>query len=136
MEKENKDITELIEKAKESFAATKSLFRDGFYDFSASRAYYTMFYPTSAILLTKDLYFSKHGAVISEFGKHFIKEHILPQNLHRYIVNSFDLRQAGDYGSMNVLSKDEAGRLIEQTKEFIGLIENYLEDKGYLRFNK
>ena len=133
MKNENKDIRELMEKARTSIAATESLFKGGFYDFSASRAYYTMFYATQAVLLTKNLSFSKHSAVISEFGRHFIKEQILPLKLHRYIANAFDLRQAGDYGSMSAVSKEEAERLIKQTKEFIKIVEDYLKDKEYIK---
>ncbi len=133
MKSENKkDIKELMEKAKMSIAATKSLFKDNFYDFSASRSYYSMFYVTQAALLTKGLSFSKHSAVISEFGRHFIKEHIFPYKLYHYLVNASDLRQAGDYGTMSTVSKEEAEELIEQTEEFINVIENYLKDKKYL----
>ncbi len=42
--KRDRDILELLEKAKESLEAAKSLLKDGFYDFSASRSYYAMFY--------------------------------------------------------------------------------------------
>ena len=37
------DIQALINKAKDSLGAAKSLERDGYYDFAASRAYYAMF---------------------------------------------------------------------------------------------
>ncbi|CAD6493933.1 MAG: hypothetical protein CHKLHMKO_00588 [Candidatus Argoarchaeum ethanivorans] len=45
----DKDISELIEKAKESLDAAKSLFEAGFYDFSAGRSYYAMFYTAEAV---------------------------------------------------------------------------------------
>jgi uncharacterized protein (UPF0332 family) len=77
---EDKDISELIEKAKESLDAAKSLFEDGFYDFSVGRSYYAMFYTAEAVLLTKNLSFSKHSAVIAAFGKEFVKPAILPKN--------------------------------------------------------
>jgi uncharacterized protein (UPF0332 family) len=48
------DILDLIKKAKDSLEAAESLFKDGFYDFSASRTYYAMFYTTEAVLLTKN----------------------------------------------------------------------------------
>jgi uncharacterized protein (UPF0332 family) len=66
------DILELLTKAKESLKAAELLFDGGFYDFSASRSYYTMFYTTEAVLLSKNLSFSKHSAVIAAFGKEFI----------------------------------------------------------------
>ncbi len=73
MKNENKDIRGLLDKAKESLAATESLFRDGFYDYSAGRAYYAMFYAAEAVLITKNISFSKHNAVISGFEKYFIR---------------------------------------------------------------
>jgi uncharacterized protein (UPF0332 family) len=58
--KDDKDIKELIKKAKESLKSSLKLYEEGFYDFMASRSYYSMFYAVQAMLLTKDLSFSKH----------------------------------------------------------------------------
>jgi uncharacterized protein (UPF0332 family) len=44
-----------------------------------------------------------------------------------YLVSAFDLRQLGDYGSSSSVSKDKARTLIEQAKEFIVSIEEYLK---------
>ena len=78
--KEDMDISELMQKAKESLEAAKSLCRDGFYGFSVGRSYYSMFYVAEALLLTKNLSFSKHSAVIGAFGKEFVKTEIMPKN--------------------------------------------------------
>lgn len=67
--KEDMDISELMQKAKESLEAAKSLCRDGFYGFSVVRSYYSIFYVVEALLLTKNLSFSKNSAVIGAFGK-------------------------------------------------------------------
>ncbi len=56
-----------------------------------------MFYATQALLLTKDLSFSKHAANIAAFGQHFASTGIVPVHLHRYLIDAFDFRQAGDY---------------------------------------
>ncbi|VVB54161.1 HEPN domain protein [uncultured archaeon] len=124
MKPEN-DILELLIKAKESIKAAEMLFDGGFYDFSASRSYYSMFYATEAVLLSKDLSFSKHSAVIAAFGKEFIKTQIFPQKMRDYLVSAFDLRQLGDYGSPSSISRDKAHTLIEQAKEFIESVEEY-----------
>ncbi|MHA1262473.1 MAG: HEPN domain-containing protein [Candidatus Freyarchaeota archaeon] len=76
------DISELVKKANESLEAAKLLLRGGYPDFSASRSYYSMFYAAQAILLTRNLAFSKHSTVISAFGKEFIKNGLLPPTLH------------------------------------------------------
>lgn len=73
-----KDQSELLEKAKASLKAAKMLDNEGFYDFAASRAYYTMFYVAEAFLLDKGMAFSKHAGVHSAFGKHFVKTGLIP----------------------------------------------------------
>ena len=130
--KEDMDISELMQKAKESFEAAKSLYRDGFYGFSAGRSYYSMFYVVEALLLTKNLSFSKHSAVIGAFGKEFVKTKIIPKKLREYIVSAFDIRQLGDYGAPGSVSTGKAQSLIEETEEFIETIEEYLRRGGYI----
>jgi uncharacterized protein (UPF0332 family) len=125
------DISELIKKAKESLGAAEQLLKSGYTDFSASRSYYAMFYAVQALLLTKNLAFSKHSAVISAFGKEFIKNGSLPTTFHRYISEAFDTRQAGDYGAVGSVSEKTAKTLTLQANEFIKGIEGYLKDKGY-----
>jgi uncharacterized protein (UPF0332 family) len=114
------DVSDLLKKAKDNLEAAESLFKTGFYDFSASRIYYAMFYMTEAVLLTKNLSFSKHTAVIAVFGKEFIKTGVFPKILHRYLADAFDLRQLGDYGSSGSISKDKAQELIEHGRGFMG----------------
>lgn len=125
------DISDLIKKAKKSLNAAKQLLESGYPEFSVSRSYYAMFYSTEAILITKNLSFSKHKAIISAFGKEFVKTGAIPESLHRYIIDAFDLRQAGDYGPVGSVRKEKASVLIDQSKEFIEVIERYLRKEGY-----
>lgn len=101
----DKDILGLIKKARESLTAARELLKLNYADFSASRAYYAMFYASEALLLTRNLYFSKHKGVISAFGKEFVKTGEFPPNLHRYISEAFDARQAADYGPLGSISQ-------------------------------
>jgi uncharacterized protein (UPF0332 family) len=131
--KESKDILELLRKAKESSAAAKSLLGDGFYDFSASRSYYTMFYIAEALLLAKNLSFSKHSAVIGAFGKEFVKTKILPQKLREHLADAFDLRQLGDYGMPGAVNEEKAKTLTKHAEEFLKIAEKFLIEEGYLK---
>jgi uncharacterized protein (UPF0332 family) len=111
----NDEITALLIKAKRSINSAKKLFEDGNTDFSASRTYYSMFYLVEALLLTKKLKYSKHFAVISAFGREFIKTGIFPQKFHFYIIAAFDLRNAGDYDAMNMITT----RLLKNDFRFV-----------------
>lgn len=123
------EVKELLDKAEQSIEASELLFKDGFMDFSASRAYYAMFYTVEALLLNQNQSFSKHSAVISAFGKKFIKTGVFSQKFHKYILEAFDLRNMGDYGAMNSIDKEQANILIQNAKEFIQTIQEYLEIK-------
>ncbi len=125
--KDEKDILELLTKARESLKAAEFLIEGQFYDFSAGRSYYAMFYATEAVLLSKNLSFSKHSAVIAAFGKDFIKTKIFNQNMRDSLVSAFELRQMGDYGSSGSVSKDKAQSLITQAREFVNVVEEYLK---------
>ena len=127
----DRDITDLLQIAKESLEVAEDLFKSRHYGFSASRSYYAMFYAAEAVLLTKNLSFSKHKAVISAFGKEFVKTDLLPQPLHQYLRNAFKLRQLGDYGFPGAVSEKKAWTLIEQTRDFIETIEEYLRKEEY-----
>ncbi len=121
-----KEVSELFEKARQSIAAAEVLFKDGFYDFSASRSYYAMFYSIEAVFLHQNRSFSKHKAVISAFGKEFIKTGIFPAEYHRYLLDAFDLRNIGDYGTIHSVNKDQVQQLIQHAKDIVNAIQSYL----------
>lgn len=58
---------EAVAEAKESLNAAKDLLNLGYWGYAASRAYYTMFHVASAMLLQRNMSFSKHSGVISAF---------------------------------------------------------------------
>ena len=121
----NSEVKELLDKAVQSVKAAELLFNDDFFDFSTSRSYYAMFYCVEAVLLSQDLSFSKHSAVISAFGKNFIKTGIFPGEFHQYILEAFDLRNVGDYGAMYSIDKEKAKELICNAKKMLKTFQSY-----------
>jgi len=91
------DIEKLIEKGKRSLKAAKALYEREDYDFAVSRAYYSMYYATEAVLLTKGLVFSKHSGVIAAFGQHFVKTGMFSKDYFYWLRTVFDRRSVGDY---------------------------------------
>ena len=119
-------VRELLEKSAQSIGAAELLINDGYVDFSASRSYYAMFYAVEALLLSRNLSFSKHSAVIAAFGKSFVKTGIFDSRLHRYLLNGFDLRNAGDYGAMHVVSEEKARQTIAEARELLEAVISLL----------
>jgi len=117
------DKDELLQQARDSLAAAKLLFANGYAGYYAARSYYTMFYVVSAILLGKNLSFSKHSAVISGFGREFVKSGKIPNYFHRYLIEAQELRQMGDYGKSNDVTLDKAAEQITHAEEFLEFFE-------------
>jgi len=124
----NEDVQELLEKAGQSIGAAELLLKDGYIDFAASRAYYAMFYAVEALLLSRNLAFSKHSAVIAAFGKEFAKTGTIDPKYHRAILSAFDLRNAGDYGSIHSVSVEKAQHVIDDAHEMLIEIRQFIGD--------
>jgi uncharacterized protein (UPF0332 family) len=125
------EIQALLKKADRSLKASKILIDSEDYDFSISRIYYVMFYCAEALLLTKDLKFSKHSAVIAAFGREFVKAGLLPRELHSYLIKGFRERQIGDYETMNLPSIEDAEEMAEDAEAFLESARTYLIELGY-----
>ncbi|MBU0509031.1 HEPN domain-containing protein [bacterium] len=115
-----------LRKANRSLRAATLLFDAELFDVAISRAYYTMFYVASAMLLEKGLQFSKHSAVVAAFGQHFVTTGLVPKEYHRILIHAEDERNVADYVTGLQLKKADAAELIERAKQFIELGEKIL----------
>ncbi len=123
---EVRDIQSLLQKARESLEAAQLLLERGFYGFSASRSYYAMFYAAEAALLRLGLTFSKHAGVIAGFGQHLVRPGKVPNHLHRYLLDAFDLRMVGDYDTPGRVDESRAHKALDRAKEFVREMERFL----------
>lgn len=119
----------LLQRARESLDAAKLLLQNGYAGFAASRAYYAMLYAVQALLLEKGLSFSKHSAVIASFGRYYAKTGEFPVEYHRYLIDSLEIRQIGDYGGM-VVEDIEAGLQIARAEQFLQLVEDHFGSRS------
>jgi len=115
----------LIKKASDSIEAARMMKAQAFHDFSVSRSYYAMFYLAEAFLLSKELSFSKHSAVIAAFGQHFVKTNLVPQKFHRYLLDSQEDRLSGDYDFRSRITEADAGKQILRAEEFLAFTRQF-----------
>jgi len=73
------------ERAKEALEEANIMFENNKLLATVNRIYYSIFYETIAILLTKDLFSSKHSGVRSLFNKEFIKTGIIKKRIWRIL---------------------------------------------------
>lgn len=121
------EIEKLMNKAERAVRSAEKILEDGECEFSASRAYYALFYIAEALLLQKDLRFKKHTAVHAAFGEQFAKTAILDPKFHRWLLDAFDQRIVGDYDVDAVISSDDSRQIINQAKEFLATAGAFLE---------
>ena len=122
----NEYTRKLLEKALDSIETAEALLDMDKSDFAASRAYYAMFYIAEALLNEKEMKFSKHSGVHAAFGQQFARTNILDPKFHRWLMDAFDKRIAGDYGVDTSIEKEITAEMINQAREFLEIARNYL----------
>ena len=116
----------LLAKAQRSLKAAEQLIQRDFYEYAASRAYYSMFYVAEALLDKEGLSFSSHAAVISAFGQVLAKTRKVPPEYHRYLIDAQAQRTQADYDLQPDFSLQDAQTLVAQAQAFIALGTQYL----------
>ncbi|MDQ3304058.1 MAG: HEPN domain-containing protein [Actinomycetota bacterium] len=116
-----------LDKAGRSFNAAAMLLQAGHTDFAVSRVYYGCFYVAEALLLTERLSFSRHSAVISEYGRLFAKTGRLDRRFHRLLQRTFAARHSADYDTNVDLDTAEVSLWLEEGKIFLDAAREYLK---------
>ncbi len=78
------------------------------------------------LLLSKDLSFSRHAQVVSQYGLRFARTNLLDRRFHRLLIRAFALRQVADYDAQADPDADEVRHLIEEVKSFLDAAREYL----------
>jgi len=104
----------------------------GYYDVATSRAYYAMFYATSALLVSKGISRSKHAGVHSAFGEYFVKPGLIEPQYSRMLVNAFHVRLDSDYEVKPSFSRALAEDILCDARQFVERAAVYLQQEGFL----
>ena len=110
---------QLLDKAQRAIEAAEMLLDHDYAEFAAGRAYYAMFYVAEALLNEQGLGFSKHTAVHASFGERFAKTGRLDPKFHRWLIDAFDKRIEGDYGTDIRMTSEDVSRMLAQAREFL-----------------
>jgi uncharacterized protein (UPF0332 family) len=121
------EIALLLNKAQKSLKAAILLFENDLTDLAVSRAYYTMFYIAQAFLLSKNLSFSSHKAVISAFGREFVKNKSIPEKYHRFLIDSQLRRNEADYDIAPNITPESVENMIHQAQEMLEFSSQYFK---------
>ena len=117
-----------LKKSESALQAAELLQKQGLCSDSISRAYYAMFYAVKALLCQDDFSANKHSAVISAFGKLYVKTGKLQSTLHKQLISAFEERDKVDYDVLWEITEDSANQRINVARSFISEVMAFLEE--------
>jgi len=121
-----------LERSRESLHAAEIMLENNMLTFSMNRVYYAMFYAVQALLVSREVSFSKHGQVKSYFNREMIKTGIFPTELGRLYNKAFEYRQKFDYIDFSYPDREIVSEYLEKTRGVISSIQEYLQQEDAL----
>ena len=83
-----------------------------------------------ALLLTERLSFSRHSAVIAEYGRLLAKTNRLDHRFHGLLVLTFAARHSADYDTNVDLDNAEVSGWLEKGRAFLDAARDYFDVRG------
>jgi uncharacterized protein (UPF0332 family) len=116
-----------MSRARRSLSAARLLLEAGNADFAASRAYYAMFYAAEALLLSRGLAFSRHAAVVAEFGREFVRSGELAAEYGRSLRDALEERIVADYHAGDDFPATRARHVLARPEAFVAAAQSFLD---------
>ena len=121
-----------MEHAREDLEIAAALNDAGHYRVAVARCYYAAFYAISALLMTKSVVRSKHGAVRAAVHQYLVRPGILtPKQGKLFDQLQYD-RQDADYDMQYAPGAEIAMERLEQSRGLVEQASAYLQNSGYL----
>jgi len=112
-----------LDQSEEELDASRLLFEKGFYREAISRAYYSMFHATQALLFLKEIFPRSHKGVIQKFGEEFVKSGVLETKMGHLLSQAESMRLKADYDVGVKITKDECEEILDNCEFFISKIK-------------
>jgi len=122
------EIEHYLNLATEDLATAQDNLRLGHLRTAVSRAYYAMFYATTALLGSRGLWRSKHQGLIAAFGEHFVKPGLIEPRYGRILHDAFEARLDSDYAPHPDLNETSAEQLVAKAEDFVRRMTRFLEE--------
>ena len=114
--------------AEEDLQASHDNLQLGHTRVAVSRAYYAMFYATTALLGNIGVWRSKHQGIVASFGEHFVKQGLIEPEYGRTLNDAFHARLDSDYAPYPNPDPDAVQQLVERAQAFVERISRYLKE--------
>ena len=111
-----KELKERIRKSDELYLVAKKLFKDGYLEDAASRAYYSLFHLLTAYLILEGGTTKTHKGLLNRIGLK-IKEGKMSKKIGRVLRTLFQYRETADYGIFTFFTEDEISVMLKELDE-------------------
>ncbi|MBC8520730.1 MAG: HEPN domain-containing protein [Methanomicrobia archaeon] len=111
-----------LDEAERRIDAAKILLNEGYYKDAVSRAYYSMYYASKALLSMKGIQTKTHRGLTSKIRELAI-EGVIEVEYGKNLTKAEDKREIADYGMYKKFSMEEVRALIEDAERFLERIK-------------
>lgn len=118
-----------IAQAEEKLQVSRLLLKEGFYNDAVSRAYYCIFFATSALLSTKGISVKTHKGLLSQFSIEFVKTGVIDASFVKAFKIAKELREEAYYSIIRQLSQEEALSVLADAERFLAKTKEIIYDK-------
>ena len=115
-----------LEQARECLESAQLEMASGYYRGAANRNYYCCFHTMRAVLAIDGFDSKRHQGIIAAFRQKYIKTGIFPANFSNTIKDAFENRGKSDYDDFFIISKEATAEQIENTKNFLEAVEEFI----------
>ncbi|RLF32848.1 MAG: HEPN domain-containing protein [Thermoplasmata archaeon] len=119
---------EYLDQAVEELQAANLLFAEKYYREAISRAYYSMFHASQALLMIKEVYPRSHKGVIQKFGEEFVKPGLLEKKMGYILAQAETMRLKADYDVGAKITKEECEEILANCKFFISKVKEIIKE--------
>ena len=123
----SEEVLRLIKKAEHALEVAEAMQKDSYLSDAASQVYYAMFYAAQALLKSEGIQATKHSAVESFLGRHFVKTGRIDPKYHKMLISARKTREIADYDIKEEIIESVASSKLAEGKAFINIIKEMLE---------
>jgi uncharacterized protein (UPF0332 family) len=108
-----------ISRSIDTIVEAETMIKNGFWNASVNRIYYSCYYAVSGLLLKKSIETNSHKGLRQMFGLHFVQTGLVPKEDGRFFSDLYDRRQTGDYDDFVMYDEETVLSLFSKAKNFI-----------------
>jgi uncharacterized protein (UPF0332 family) len=116
-----------FDRAKATMDDTEAILAEEHTLAAINRAYYTVYYAMTALLLSENFYVKTHKGTITKFNEIFVKKGLFNRDAAQLVSIAYTLRQKADYDLEVDISSEDAHDLVKRARVFLTEVTLYFE---------